>query len=36
MDVTGAVLENGLLSVMLARPEPKPTIKHIKIRHDGS
>jgi len=36
MDVTGAALENGLLSVMLARPEPKPTIKHIEIKHEGS
>lgn len=36
MDVTGAVLENGLLSVMLARPEPKSTIKRIEIKHDGS
>lgn len=35
MDVTGAVLENGLLSVMLARPEPKSTIKHIDIKHIG-
>lgn len=33
MDVTGAVLEKGLLSVMLARPEPKPTIRHIEIKH---
>ena len=35
MDVTGAVLENGLLSVMLARPEPKSTIKRIEIKHEG-
>lgn len=35
MDVTGAILENGLLSVMLARPEPKSTIKRIEIKHEG-
>jgi len=36
MDVTGAVLENGLLSVMLARPEPKSSIRRIDIKHVGS
>ena len=36
MDVTGAVLENGLLSVMLARPEPKSTVRRIDIKHVGS
>lgn len=36
MDVTGAVLENGLLSVMLARPEPESTIKRIEIKHQSS
>ena len=36
MDVTGAALENGLLSVMLARPESKSTIKRIEIKHEGS
>jgi len=36
MDVTGASLENGLLSVMLARPEPKSTLRRIEIKHDGS
>jgi len=36
MDVTGAALSNGLLSVMLARPEPKATIQRIEIKHDGS
>ena len=36
MDVTGAVLENGLLSVMLARPESKPAIKCIDIKHERS
>jgi len=36
MDVTGAILENGLLSVMLARPEPETTIKRIEIRHRSS
>ena len=36
MDVTGAVLENGLLSVKLARPEPETTLRRIEIRHNGS
>lgn len=36
MDVTGANLENGLLSVTLARPEPKPTLKRIKITYEGA
>jgi len=36
MDVTGAALENGLLSVMLARPEPKSAIKRIEIKHESS
>lgn len=36
MDVTGAKLSNGLLSVHLARPEPKDSIQYITIDHDGS
>lgn len=36
MDVTGAALENGLLSVMLARPEPKSKIRRIEITSNGS
>jgi len=36
MDVTAAVLQDGLLSVMLARPEPKSTIRRIEIKHEAS
>ncbi len=32
MDVTGAELENGLLSIHLARPEPERIIKKIEIK----
>ncbi|PKQ07805.1 MAG: heat-shock protein Hsp20 [Alphaproteobacteria bacterium HGW-Alphaproteobacteria-11] len=31
MEVTGAVLENGLLKVDLARPEPQKTVRRIEI-----
>lgn len=36
MDVTGAELSNGLLSVHLARPEPKDAIQRIPIKYDGT
>jgi HSP20 family molecular chaperone IbpA len=35
MEVAGAVLEHGLLHVDVARPEPKPTVKHVPIRTAG-
>ena len=35
MEVTGAVLEHGLLHVDVARPEPKSSIRHIPIRTAG-
>jgi HSP20 family molecular chaperone IbpA len=35
MEVTGAVLEHGLLHVEVQRPEPKATIKRVPIRTAG-
>ena len=35
MEVTGAVLEHGLLHVDVARPEPKSLVKQIPIRMAG-
>ena len=35
MEVAGAVLENGLLHIDVARPQPAQTIKHVPIRTAG-
>jgi len=35
MEVTGARLENGLLAIDLAKPEPEPAVKRIAIEAIG-
>ena len=35
MEVSGALLEHGLLHIDVARPEPSSTVKHVPIRTAG-
>jgi HSP20 family molecular chaperone IbpA len=35
MEVSGALLEHGLLHIDVARPEPSSTVKHVPIRKAG-
>jgi HSP20 family molecular chaperone IbpA len=36
IDVTGAELENGLLSIELARPQPEPVVRTVEIRNGSN